>query len=192
MGLTVVAMALGLAPAARSGELPIGSDEWERADKGGRPTGTRSVRPIVGDGEGGTGFAGLHHPSGPTSRSCERAQRLIRGEFTRAGQIDIAVLCSCKRVSTILVFRGGSTSDIAEIARLEDRTFLQDVGGGRIGYSRLLGVADADFIRGRHAIHGGLQPPPLDHEGINDIFVEKASRVWYWYEGRWRELTGSD
>ena len=81
---------------------------------------------------------------------------------------------------------------VAEIARSSDRTYLQNAGGGRIGYSRLLAVADADLIRERHAILGGPQPPPLDHEGIDDIFVEKASRVWYWYEGQWLELTGSD
>lgn len=190
MGPTVVALALIWAPEAWSGELPS-SDEWERADKA-----VVRLAPEAFDQLPATVKAELVSrdctipQAQPTGRFNER--NIIRGEFTRKGQIDIAVLCSRKRVSTILVFRGGSTSDIAEVARSSDRTCLQDVGGGRIGYSRLLGVAEPDFIRERHAILGGLQPPPLDHEGIDDIFVEKASRVWYWHEGRWLELAGSD
>jgi hypothetical protein len=35
-------------------------------------------------------------------------------------------------------------------------------------------------------------PPPLDHDGIDDGVVEKGSSVWYWYRGRWLELTGSN
>jgi len=32
----------------------------------------------------------------------------------------------------------------------------------------------------------------LDHDGINDTFVEHASVVWYWYGRRWLQLTGAD
>jgi hypothetical protein len=29
-------------------------------------------------------------------------------------------------------------------------------------------------------------------DGINNIFVEKGSLVWYWDGGRWLKLTGAD
>lgn len=35
-------------------------------------------------------------------------------------------------------------------------------------------------------------PPPPDHDGIKDIFVEKASVVLYWHGGRWVKLQGAD
>ena len=189
MGPTV-ALALICAAKALSGEAPSTSDQ-ERADDGvvRLPPEAFDELPVTVKAELASRDCTIPQIQ-PTGSANER--NVVRGEFTRSGQIDIAVLCSRKRVSTILVFRGGSTSDIAEIARSSDRIYLQDVGAGRIEFSRLLGVADADFIRERHAVYGGPQPPPLDHEGIADIFVEKASWVWYWYQGRWLELTGSD
>jgi hypothetical protein len=51
---------------------------------------------------------------------------------------------------------------------------------------------DARFISQHHKRYGGPEPPPLDHEGINDAFVEKASGVWYWYRGKWLRLSGAD
>ena len=57
---------------------------------------------------------------------------------------------------------------------------------------RALRVADRRYIREQHAAFGGPQPPPLDHDGINDIYVEKASVVWYWYRGKWLHLQGAD
>jgi hypothetical protein len=41
-------------------------------------------------------------------------------------------------------------------------------------------------------MYGGPKPPPLDHEGISDIFIGKASVVWYWYRDRWLKLQGAD
>jgi hypothetical protein len=117
---------------------------------------------------------------------------VVRGQFTVTGQTDTAVLCSRERVSSILVFRKGSAADIAELAPAPDFDYLQTVGDGKIGYSRALGVANARYIQAHYQAYGGLKPPPLDHEGINDCFVEKGSTVWYWHEGKWLSLTGAD
>jgi len=96
-------------------------------------------------------------------------------------------------VSSILVFRGGSPAAVAELAREPDLTYLQVVDvGDVVGYSRALGVADAKYIREHHRQYGGPKPPRLDHDGINDIFIEKGSVVWYWSNGRWLQLTGAD
>ncbi len=29
----------------------------------------------------------------------------------------------------------------------------------------------------------------IDHDGINDAFVEKASTIKYWYDGKWLDVT---
>ena len=50
----------------------------------------------------------------------------------------------------------------------------------------------ADLRGAHHELYGGPKPPPLDHDGINDMFVGKASVVWYRYQGRWLQLTGAD
>lgn len=128
----------------------------------------------------------------PQPFTATRPENVIKGRFTSPDQTDWAVLCSRRQVSSILVFRGGSASAVVEIASQPDRSFLQGIGKGAIGFSRALGIADAKYIQVHYDSYGGPRPPPLDHEGINDIFVEKASVVRYWYRGRWLELTGAD
>ena len=69
---------------------------------------------------------------------------------------------------------------------------LTAFSGDTVGYSRAVDVATPADIEGHYARWGGPKPPPLDHDGIEDVFVEKGSRVWYWYGGHWLKLTGSD
>ncbi|MDE0489397.1 MAG: hypothetical protein F4222_12010 [Gammaproteobacteria bacterium] len=120
---------------------------------------------------------------------------VVRGHFTQSDQTDIAVLCSRERVSSILVFRGGSEQDVAELAPAPDANYLQGTGDGEIGFLRALGVASPEYIRSCYEAlkaYGVPDPPPLDHEGIDDYFVEKASRIWYWHEEAWLRLAGAD
>lgn len=116
---------------------------------------------------------------------------VVYGEFMVPGRIDAAVLCSIERVSSILVYRRNSTGHVAELATIANSVFLQDVGRGQIGFSREIGVADAERVRER-ASHGGPEPPRADVDGIEDFFLEKASSIWYWHDGEWLELAGSD
>ncbi len=129
----------------------------------------------------------------PQPFTAKRPENVINGRFMSPDQIDWAVLCSRERTSSILVFPGGAPSAVIDIATELDRHSLQVIDGGReIGYSRALGVADAEYIRDHYQRYGGPKPPPLDHDGINDMFIEKGSVVWYWYRGRWLRLTGAD
>ena len=130
----------------------------------------------------------------PQSFATKTPHNVIRGRFTAANRQDVAALCSKSGSSSILVFRGGSTADVAELAKEEDRGRLQTIDGdGNIGYSRAIDVADPKYIRDRQARYSGPPvPPSLDHDGINDLFVEKASVVWYWYGRRWWQLQGAD
>jgi hypothetical protein len=127
----------------------------------------------------------------PQPHGATQPTNLVSGRFTSAGQTDWAGLCSRERISVILVFRGGSTTNVAELARQPDRGYLQGLGGGVIGFSRGLGIADAAFIRAHHD-RNSPPLPLLDHDGINDIFIGKASVVWFWSQGRWLELAGAD
>ena len=117
---------------------------------------------------------------------------VVSGAFRRAGETDWAVLCSRNDTSRILVYWGGPPGSPDSLASEPDRSQLQGGVGTGIGYSRALGVASPAYIRKHYEWYGGSTPPPLDHEGINDIFVEKASVVWYWYNGHWLSLTGAD
>ncbi len=79
----------------------------------------------------------------------------------------------------------------AKIAEEWDKTYLQNVGDGKIGFSRLIGTADKDAIM-YYGRFGGRKPPRIDHQGIEDHYSGKASQIHDHYRGKWIVLTGMD
>jgi hypothetical protein len=75
---------------------------------------------------------------------------------------------------------------------MEDRNFLQGITANEIGFSRGITPVRKDFIMRHYDAYGGLKPPPIDHQGIDDAFIEKASVTWYFQGGKWLRLTGAD
>ena len=125
-------------------------------------------------------------------REAGKLQNVIRGEFAKPGQTDWAVLCSVKRVSSILVYWNGSATNVSEIEKRKDMDQLQGWGGTRIIYDRHLASVGPAYIREHYQAYGGPQPPPLDHQGIDDQIWGKASVVLYFYQDKWLHLTGAD
>ena len=170
--------------------LQGGTQDWELADRA-----TRRLAPAL--------FVDVPRPirddlerrgcTIPQTYLATRRVNIISGRFTSRNQIDWAALCSRNLESVILVYRAGSPSNVAVLAPQADRNFLQTIdGAGRIGFSRELGAVGATFIREHNHPDGTVKLPVLNHEGINDMFLEKASVVWYWHDGRWLEFAGAD
>lgn len=128
----------------------------------------------------------------PQEAYTKKPHNVIKGEFAKPGQTDWAVLCSVSGVSTILVFWNGSERNPASIAQMEDRNYLQGITPTEIGYSRGIRAVGKDFIMRHHQAYGGPTPPPIDHQGVDDAFIEKASVTWYFHGGKWMKLTGAD
>lgn len=128
----------------------------------------------------------------PQSFVDPQPHNVVQGELRRKGQMDWAVLCSRDGHSSILVFGNSSPTRITEISRLSDGIFVQGIGGGKLGYSRRIGIVGKQFIIEHYRAYGGPEPPSIDHQGIDDAFLEKASVVHYYHGGRWLELTGAD
>lgn len=126
----------------------------------------------------------IPQPSGASTR-----RNVVSGRFTTAALKDWAVLCSRRGTSAILVFEGGSPTQVRELAAQPDAQYLQVMGRTpAIGYSRGLAVATPQLIRRRLQGGGGREPRPLDHDGIEDAFEGKASVVWYWSRQEWIQL----
>jgi len=129
-----------------------------------------------------------------------KPNNVIKGVFARPGQIDWAVLCSVKGVSTILVFWIGSEENPAAIVPAADSNYLQGAGGtislfegDQWAYSRRIEpMGMADIVRYHDQEHLGIPLPPIEHQGINDEDEGKAFLVWYYYDGQWLKVAGGD
>jgi hypothetical protein len=120
------------------------------------------------------------------------ARNVIRGEFFARGQQGWAVLCSANYSTSLLVFRSDHDASPDVIDTVEDRIYLQLLDGDAAIYSREIRTVDRDFIMGHFRSHGGPEPPPVDHHGIDDAFLEKASTTRYFHHGHWLQLPGAD
>lgn len=120
------------------------------------------------------------------------ARNVIQGEFFGRRQKGWAVLCSSAGKSSILVFRNNNDSSPEEIAESPDNQFLIDTWQGETVYSREISAVDRRFILRHYRTYGGPRSPPIDHNGIDDAFLEKASITWYWHNGKWVQLQGAD
>ena len=142
----------------------------------------------------------------PQSYFAGEPHNVIRGSFGAPGQEDWAALCSRAGVSVILVHWGGPVQCPREVGANDrsraapDRHYLQSIGGDRIGFSRRIVTTDSYHDHGEEVdqedLTGVGEERPhyvkLDHDAIEDAFLEKASTVWYCKEGTWIALPGAD
>ncbi len=128
----------------------------------------------------------------PQETFSKKRNNVIKGAFAKPGQTDWAVLCSVKGVSTILVFWNGSEKNPAALAAADDSNYVQFLSRDQWGYSRGIDAVGRDFIMRHYEAYGGPKPPPIDHQGVEDVFIEKGSVVLYFYQGQWLKLTGAD
>lgn len=126
----------------------------------------------------------------------EKPHNVIEGEFFKKGQKDWAVLCFRNNNpdnSVLFAYPNGSIKNVVKVTEGSDENYFQDIDGkGTVGFSRAISPVDKKYIADHFREYGGTKPPPIDHDGINDAFVEKASTVLYFYRGRWLELQGAD
>ena len=129
----------------------------------------------------------------PQPYGADKEEGTVTASFFSPGSSDLAVLCSIDNVSTILVYRDSSTSEIHELAQAADAGYLQTVDGdGEIGFSRAIGVATSKSIQAYYEFFGGPKPPLITHDGLENIYIGKASTILYWYQDQWIGLQGND
>jgi hypothetical protein len=128
----------------------------------------------------------------PQSYMQDAKHNVIKGEFKKAGQQDIALLCSKDSVSGILIYWNKSAQDATMIKANEDKDRLVDVGDGRIMYDRSIAAIDKAGIERYQKEFDGPQPEVLDHDGIGDGYGETGSEIHYLDGDQWILLAGSD
>lgn len=119
-------------------------------------------------------------------------RNVVRGEFYEAGEQVWAVLCSVNYSTALLVFRNDRDTNPDTIDTFDDRTRLEFLESGGIGYLREITSTGRDNIMRFYRAFGGPEPPPIDHQGIDDAFIGKASGIFYFHQGKWLRLQGMD
>ena len=127
----------------------------------------------------------------PQPSASGAARNVIRGEFFARGEAGWAVLCSVNNSTALLAFRNGHDTHPDIVTTGDDRSYLE-VNNDSVNYLREITAAGREFIMRHYRAYGGPAPPPIDHQGIDDAFLEKASITWYFHKGKWLRLQGAD
>lgn len=125
---------------------------------------------------------------------------VVHGAFTAAKATEWAVLCSVRDTSQILIYRvgtghragaGRSARVVDSLLPAADVGWMQGIGGGRWGFSRLLRTIPFRKIRAwRRDVDGHAIPQPIDHDAVEQHFAGKAAEAFYYAAGRWyRQIT---
>jgi hypothetical protein len=173
--------------AALTGTVLRAQDQWDLANQNVprlTPAAFRKLPPEV------VTLLEDRHCTIPQSYTDSVPHSVIKGSFYKKGQTDWAALCSRARASTIVIVWGGKSECPDEMETREDQSYLRKVTGGEIKFARHIKTADRTFIVTMYDRFGGEAPPPIDHQGIDDIFEGKGSTIRYCYRGKWLELTG--
>jgi hypothetical protein len=126
----------------------------------------------------------------PQPAGADHPQNAVSGSFISAGHTDWAVLCSRNKRSAILIFQTGKADDVDELGDASDMNYLQVVSGdNKIGYSRLIRSLSPISLRNRVTKGAGVT---VEHDGIEDVFIEKGSTISYWSGAKWIKLPGGD
>lgn len=100
----------------------------------------------------------------------------IQGQFFKPGQTDWAVLCQVGDKTGILLYPGGTASDLPML-----RSEPTDP-------TRTIHAVSA-FVLQKRAVrdHPDEPPPAFDHDAIEDGPIEKPGRVLYQRDDEWAE-----
>lgn len=130
----------------------------------------------------------------PQPSSTATPHNVIRGRFISARSSQWAILCSRDRTSTVLVIDDAGKV-LATLGRGDDVNYMQGNGHGTFVYAREIAVVHPAQMRTalqRNGNPGQEQTLRLDHDGIDDRFVESASITFFWSGGKWVEFVGED
>jgi hypothetical protein len=185
--ITIVVLALALGAAFLNAQLT--RQDWLRADEQTvrlQPSAFPNLPSAVRDELEHRGCA-IPQPFG-----VNQPRNVVSGSFVAVGQTDWAVLCSRNKRSAILVFESARTGKVDEFADEPDLQYLQVVTrDNKIGYSRVLTSVSDQSFRKRIGVRAS-KLRTIDHNGIEDAFMEKASTLWYRSGAKWIKLSAGD
>jgi hypothetical protein len=110
-------------------------------------------------------------------------ENVINGSFEKQGSSDWAVLCSVKGITTLYVFFGSDLEKPLALRHQEDSKWLGKEWSFDYGSAWGISTVPAQSMP---------RTDNMDHDGIEDAFVEQHSVVHYYRQGRWTTLEAGD
>ena len=125
---------------------------------------------------------------------------IITGAFTAKGAMEWAVLCSVHDTSQILILNARNGVAVDSLNKSGDAGWIQGNGNHTWLFSRMinvvptsrLNVVPADTTSEDVVNYGAFLPNPIDHDGIDEAFVEKGSTTFYFAHGHWISVASGD
>jgi hypothetical protein len=116
----------------------------------------------------------------------------IKGEFAVVGQQDWAALCSRNGHISIVVVWGGKHTCPSELHLTTEEAYLQSGSDQKMRFSRLITRVKSGNLRTYLQSNGETPKFAIKHDGIADVFVGKASEIYYCDANKWERFLGAD
>lgn len=122
----------------------------------------------------------------PQTYEARTPENVVHASLERKGSDDWAVLCSVNGSTTLYVFFQSQLATPIALRHQRDSEWLgSEVGGG---YGSAWGIAR----RAPSQIHSPKAHSVIDHDGVDDAFVEKSSTVHYYQNDSWIVIDNSN
>jgi hypothetical protein len=121
----------------------------------------------------------------PQTYEARRPENVIHGAFEEQGSDDWAVLCSINGATTLYVFFKSKPAEPIVLRHQRDAEWLGSEVIGEYGSAWGISTLKPSQIR---AAKLGRGMGVIDHDGIEDAFVERSSSIHYFRNGEWATL----
>jgi hypothetical protein len=126
----------------------------------------------------------------------------ISGAFTAKGTVEWAVLCSVHDTSQMLVISAGTGAVVDSTERTADSAWIQSYVGSTWVFSESIDIVPMSVLNTPPSTptedvepgvdYAAFLPFPIDHDGINVVFLDKAGSTLYSSHGKWYRVSTSD
>jgi hypothetical protein len=125
---------------------------------------------------------------------------VITGAFTAKDIVQWAVVCSVHDTSQILVLDAKNGVVLDSLGRSPDVNWIQSNVNSTWLFSRFistvpmsrLNIVPIDTTGEDVLYYGAVLPKPIDHDGIDEAFLDKASETYYFAQRKWFMVSSSD
>jgi len=123
----------------------------------------------------------------PQTYEARAPENVVHASLERKGSSDWAVLCSVNGATTLYVFLQSQPGSPIALRAQRNTEWLGSEMVGAYGSAWGIARRSPSQIRGPKASH-----LDVDHDGIDDAFVEKSSTTHYFQDGSWLTLENSN